>query len=405
MYNHLFFFFFLYCTAISKLHLAQKVFLYPKTDQVVFYVHNDVYEVMNNITNYLANEEEYEDILNRPSIPFEIEKVHGYIRGKRILVTGAAGSIGSSLVEHLLKLNPAKLILLDNAELGLINLQAKLQAITKDYPDVDVQYFIADITYKPYISQKLRNNKPDIIFHVAAVKHVPFLEAHAEFTLRVNLLGTKVMADLAELWKVDKFILISSDKAVNPIGVMGTSKHLAEKYVLSKGNSNTQFIVTRFGNVIGSSGSVIPIFKKQIESGGPITVTDLITERYLMTIPESCQLLLLAATFGEHKNIFIFKMGPPVRIIDIARNLIEKHRLKFGSEIKIALIGLRNGEKLKEELFSQWEVCVPSPIPHLFHIHTSNLALSHSSRHLPASFQTKSIQKLLRHAFPMDIPL
>jgi FlaA1/EpsC-like NDP-sugar epimerase len=357
---------------------------------------------MNTHSDFLIHTDEYDDILNRPLIPFEIQMVQAYMQGKHILVTGAAGSIGSHLIEDLIKISPAKLTLLDNSELGLINLQAKLQLISPAHPDVEIQYLIADITYKPYLLQKFRNDKPDIVFHIAAVKHVPFLETHIEFALRVNLFGTKVMADLAAYWKVEKFIFISTDKAVNPIGVMGASKHLAEKYVLSKSDTTTQYIITRFGNVIGSSGSVIPLFKTQIECGGPLTVTHPATERYLMTLPESCQLLLLAATFGAHKNIFIFKMGLPVRIIDIARNMIEKHRLSSGIKLDIHVIGLRKGEKLKEELFSQWEVCIPSQIPHLFLIQTANLSLSHQYHHLPTAMQTKAIQKIIQRAFPSD---
>lgn len=302
-----------------------------------------------------------EDLLGRDAIQLDSTIVGNNIKGKRILVTGAAGSIGSELVRQLLKFEPAKIYMLDQAETPLFELEQEINAL--DAAGVAVAA-MGDVRNEDRMRRALEVFKPQIIFHAAAYKHVPLMENNPSEAIRVNVLGTKIMADLADEFGVESFVFISTDKAVNPTSVMGASKRAAELYVQSKNkHANTAYITTRFGNVLGSNGSVIPIFKKQIEEGGPITVTHQDVTRFFMTIPEAAQLVLQAAAMGKGGEIFAFDMGESVKIIELARNMIKLSGLTEGKDIEIKVTGLRPGEKLYEEVLSDKENTLSTPHP------------------------------------------
>jgi FlaA1/EpsC-like NDP-sugar epimerase len=293
-----------------------------------------------------------DDLLGRASIKLKKEAVIEQIRGKVVLVTGAAGSIGSGLVKEIIGLNPLFLYVLDQSESPLFELENEL--LTKGCKNFEV--VIADVRNIERMENVFKSFSPDIVFHAAAYKHVPLMELNPTEAVYTNVLGTKNMVDLAIKFNVKKFVFISTDKAVNPTSVMGATKRVAEIYAQSaKSQSSTKFITTRFGNVLGSNGSVIPLFKKQIESGGPLTVTHQDVTRYFMTIPEACQLVLEAAAIGEGGEIFVFDMGEPVKIIDLAKSMIKLSGLELDKDIKIEITGLRPGEKLYEELLNQKE--------------------------------------------------
>jgi len=300
-----------------------------------------------------------EDLLGREAIKLNSINVQREIRGKRVCITGAAGSIGSELVRQVALYEPEQIILIDQAESPLYQLEQDLKAIgvgTALYP------YLADITNKIRLSTIFKEHNPHIIFHAAAYKHVPVMESNPSEAVACNILGTKTLADLAVSMGVEKFVMISTDKAVNPTNVMGCSKRIAEIYVQSLNahldsikNNHTVFITTRFGNVLGSNGSVIPVFKRQIEAGGPITVTHPDIMRYFMTIPEACQLVLEAGAMGKGGEIFIFDMGKSIKIVDLARKMILLSGLQPGKDIDIVFTGLREGEKLYEELLNNKE--------------------------------------------------
>jgi FlaA1/EpsC-like NDP-sugar epimerase len=302
-----------------------------------------------------------EDLLSRDPIQIDNLQISKEINSKVILVTGAAGSIGSEIIRQLLSFFPAKIILVDQAESALYDLEFEIR---KKIPNnTQVQVVIADVSDSNRMRRIFHSAKPHIVFHAAAYKHVPLMENNPYEAIRVNVLGTRVIADLSAEYHVDKFIMVSTDKAVNPTNVMGASKRLAEMYTQSMNHVSgiqTKFIATRFGNVLGSNGSVIPLFKKQIENGGPITVTHPEITRYFMTIPEACQLVLEAATMGNGGEVFVFDMGDSVKIVDLAKKMIVLSGLRIDYDIKIEYSGLRPGEKLYEELLNNNENTLPT---------------------------------------------
>jgi len=304
-----------------------------------------------------------EDLLGRDPIKMNTERIFEGLDRKTVMVTGAAGSIGSELVRQIANFRTVRLILIDQAETPSFFIKAELE---KEYKDVNIKMLIADVTNKDLMERIFSIYRPDIVFHAAAYKHVPIMEENPHEAVRVNLGGTRIITDLSIKYGVKKFIMISSDKAVNPTNVMGASKRLCELYVHSVCKDDkclTSFVTTRFGNVLGSNGSVIPIFKKQIESGGPVTVTHPGIKRYFMTIPEACQLVLEAAFMGNGGEIFVFDMGDQISIYTLAEQMIKLAGLTPGQDIKIEITGLRPGEKLYEELLSDKEKTIETYHP------------------------------------------
>ena len=277
-----------------------------------------------------------------------------------ILVSGAAGSIGSGIVKQLVNYNPQLVILLDQAESALYDLE---QELLFNYPEFKFSIVVGDISNFKRMEKLYDYFKPNYVFHAAAYKHVPLMEDNPSEAIYTNILGTKNLVDLSIIFAVKKFVMISTDKAVNPTNVMGASKRIAEIYAQSNKGSKTKFITTRFGNVLGSNGSVIPLFKKQIEQGGPITITDKRVTRFFMTIPEACQLVLEACSMGNGGEIFVFDMGESVKIIDLAKKMIKLSGLKEGKDIEIKVTGLRPGEKLYEELLAKDENTIATHHP------------------------------------------
>ena len=299
-----------------------------------------------------------EDLLERDPILLNHDMITAQLKDKVILITGAAGSIGSELARQCIKFKPKKLYLLDQAESPLHELDLEFN---DKYSDIDFEVVIADVRNAERLKNVFVSFKPQIVFHAAAYKHVPMMENNPSESILTNILGTKTIADLSHEHMVQRFVFVSTDKAVNPTNVMGASKRIAEIYIQSLGkNSSTKFITTRFGNVLGSNGSVIPRFKKQIEQGGPITITDPEITRYFMTIPEASQLVIEAAGMGNGGEIFVFDMGPSVKIIDLARKMLQLSGLKEGKDINIVYTGLRPGEKLFEELLANSENTLPT---------------------------------------------
>lgn len=302
-----------------------------------------------------------EDLLEREPITLDVSEIQKQLSNKTILITGAAGSIGSEIVRQICNFSPYKVILLDQGETPLHNLELELN---EKAPEFKIEYILGDITNPTKLKHIFENNHIDVIYHAAAYKHVPMMERHPAEAVRNNIYGTKLLADMAIKFKVSKFVMISTDKAVNPTNVMGASKRIAEMYCQSLNEFGvTSFITTRFGNVLGSNGSVIPLFKKQIENGGPVTVTDPEVTRYFMTIPEACQLVLEASAMGKGGEIFIFDMGKSVKIVDLAKNMIRLAGLIPGKDIEIKFTGLRPGEKLYEELLAKEENTIPTYHP------------------------------------------
>ena len=305
-----------------------------------------------------------EDLLERDSIEMNNLLVNKEVDGKVIMVTGAAGSIGSEIVRQLLNYFPAKIILVDQAESALYDLEFEIKKLIPK--NTIVQIAIGNVSDKTRMSRFFRNSRPHLVFHAAAYKHVPMMENNPYEAVKVNIGGTRIMADLSAEYGVLKFVMVSTDKAVNPTNVMGATKRVAEMYTQSMNyieGINTKFITTRFGNVLGSNGSVIPLFKKQIEQGGPITVTHPEITRYFMTIPEACQLVLEAGTMGEGGEVFIFDMGEPIKITDLAKKMITLSGLREGKDIQIEYSGLRPGEKLYEELLNNNENTIATHHP------------------------------------------
>ncbi|MHC2990338.1 polysaccharide biosynthesis protein [Pontibacter sp. HJ8] len=313
-----------------------------------------------------------EDLLQRAPIVIENDKISADLSGKRILITGGAGSIGSEIVRQVLSYNPESVIICDQAESPLHELQLEME---EQYPDANMKLCIGDIQNFNRMYALFKEHNPQVVYHAAAYKHVPMMESNPSEAILTNVMGTKNLADLSLTFDVEKFVMISTDKAVNPTNVMGASKRIAEIYIQSLNNisnesqlrersqgeslKQTRFITTRFGNVLGSNGSVIPRFRAQIEKGGPITVTHPDITRYFMTIPEAVQLVLEAGTMGTGGEIFIFDMGQPVKIVDLAKKMIKLAGLTQ-NDIGIVFSGLRPGEKLYEELLNQEELTIPT---------------------------------------------
>ena len=294
-----------------------------------------------------------EDLLERDEIKLDKQRIKEENTGKVILVSGAAGSIGSEIVRQLAQYQPTLLILLDQAESPLYELEVELK---DKFKNLKFEVVIGDISDEKRMTLLFETFHPQMVYHAAAYKHVPMMENNPAEAVRVNIKGTKTIADLAILHKVEKFVMVSTDKAVNPTNVMGASKRIAEIYCQSiNKNTSTNFVTTRFGNVLGSNGSVIPLFRKQIESGGPITITHPEVTRYFMTIPEACQLVLEAGAHGKGGEIFIFDMGKSVKIVDLAKKMVKLSRLEIGKDIELQFTGLRPGEKLYEELLNNEE--------------------------------------------------
>ena len=297
-----------------------------------------------------------EDLLPRQEIVVDMASVGALLKDKRVLITGSAGSIGSEMVRQVAVYKPAKMMLIDQAETPEHDIRLMME---KEFPDVKAETVVTSICKEDRMEQIFRDFKPDYVFHAAAYKHVPMMENNPSEAVQNNIYGTKVIADLSVKYGVKKFVMVSTDKAVNPTNVMGCSKRICEIYVQSLGKTTdkTQFITTRFGNVLGSNGSVIPLFREQIKNGGPVTVTDPRIVRFFMLIPEACKLVLEAGTKGHGGEIFVFDMGQPVKIADLAQRMIA---LSGAKGVKIEYTGLRAGEKLYEEVLNELEGTKPS---------------------------------------------
>jgi len=300
-----------------------------------------------------------EDLLEREPIQISFDNIAAELKSKTVMVTGAAGSIGSEIVRQLCNFTPKLIVLVDNGETAIHNLKIELQAFSTSQ---HFNFVLGDVRNKERMEYIMDLYRPDFVFHAAAYKHVPMMEDFPCESVQVNVLGTKIMADLALKYRVSRFVMVSTDKAVNPTNVMGASKRIAEIYVQSlarkmqkTGTETTKFITTRFGNVLGSNGSVVPFFQKQIEKGGPVTVTHPDIIRYFMTVPEASSLVLEAGVMGEGGEIYVFDMGNPVNISHLAKKMIQMAGLIPGVDIQIAYTGLRPGEKLYEELLSHKE--------------------------------------------------
>jgi FlaA1/EpsC-like NDP-sugar epimerase len=312
-------------------------------------------DVSNKVMNF-----QIQDLLERNSIVLDKKPLFKQLKNKTILITGAAGSIGSEIVRQVIDFSPKKIIILDQAETPLHYLKAEIEAVVSD---TKIKTIICDVRNKETLKEVFSKFKPQVVFHAAAYKHVPMMEDNPAQAIFANVLGTKNTADLSIEFGVKNFVFVSTDKAVNPSNVMGASKRIAEKYIQSlffSKTSTTKFITTRFGNVLGSSGSVVPLFTEQIQNGGPITITHPDVIRYFMTIPEACQLVLEAGAMGNGGEIFIFDMGKPVKIIDLATKMIRLAGLVPEKDIKIKIIGLRPGEKLYEELLNDSSKTLPT---------------------------------------------
>ena len=296
---------------------------------------------------------ELEDLLRREPVKLNLEEIAAYLTGKTVLVSGAGGSIGSELCRQICSFNPRSLVILDYSENNLFDIDNELR---EAYPDIRIETELADIKDRPRLQLVFSRSQPQVVFHAAAHKHVPMMEKHPAEAVKNNILGTRNIAEMADKFGTETFILISTDKAVNPTSVMGATKRIAEMLIQDLNqNSPTSFAAVRFGNVLGSRGSVIPTFKKQIENGGPVTVTHPDMTRYFMTIPEAVQLVIEAGAMTSGGEIFVLDMGEPVKITDLARDLIRLHGYEPDKDIKISFTGIRPGEKLYEELFSARE--------------------------------------------------
>lgn len=331
-----------------------------------------------------------EDLLDRQQITLNLEKISKELRNKKILITGASGSIGSEIVKQILHFKPKEMLLIDRAESPLFELQEEIQSLNIT-SGTKVNYFLCDTTDQFRLSEIFSEIKPELVFHASAYKHVTLMEENPYEAIKNNILSTKLLADLAIKHDVEKFILISTDKTANPTNVMGASKRICELYVQTYSkdeNIRTKFITTRFGNVLGSTGSVIPLFKKQIERGGPVTLTHKEMIRYLMTIPEACQLVLEASAMGNGGEIYLFNMGEPVRIYDLAIKMIHLSGLIPYKDIQIKEIGLRPGEKLYEELLNNKENTMPT--------HHERILIGKDSTKIDKNIK-EEIENLLKH--------
>ena len=335
--------------------LGVQVLVTPPVDEVVD----------GKIMRQTIREVKIEDLLGRAEININMAEIAAALRGKTVLVTGAAGSIGSELCRQIATFDVQRLILFDVAETPMHNIRLELEA---RFPDLEFVPLVGDVRVRERVEMVYRVYRPSMVFHAAAYKHVPLMEENPCEAVMANVIGTRNVADLALKYDAEKMVMVSTDKAVNPTNIMGASKRLAEIYIQSLGlavakgevNGSTRFVTTRFGNVLGSNGSVIPRFREQIEKGGPVTVTHPEIIRYFMTIPEACRLVMEAVTLSDGNEIFVFEMGEPVKIADLARRMIELAGLKVGEDIEIEYTGLRPGEKLYEEVLSTTENTIPT---------------------------------------------
>jgi FlaA1/EpsC-like NDP-sugar epimerase len=301
-----------------------------------------------------------EDLLGREPVSLDWERIHEEIEGKTVLVTGGGGSIGSELCRQIARLNPEAVIVFDNSEFNLYSIEMELRG---QHPNLTLRAELGDVCDMPAVQRVFAELRPDIVFHAAAYKHVPMLEANIREALRNNVLGTRNVANLADTHRCEAFVLISTDKAVNPSNVMGASKRVAEMYCQNMGrkSASTRFITVRFGNVLDSAGSVVPLFRKQIAAGGPVTVTHPEVRRYFMTIPESCQLIMEAAAVGTGGEVYVLDMGEPIKISYLAEQMVRLAGKVPGTDVDITYTGLRPGEKLFEELFHPSEALAQTP--------------------------------------------
>lgn len=341
-----------------------------------------------------------EDLLGREEIQLNKNKILEEVKGQVVLVTGAAGSIGSEIVRQLIKFKPQKIVLLDQAETPLYDVEQELIEEQGLF-----ELVIGDVSNELRIERVFEYFKPAIVFHAAAYKHVPLMEDNPCEAIVTNVLGTKILVDLSDKYQVKKFVMISTDKAVNPSNIMGASKRLAEIITeLKSKKSQVKFVTTRFGNVLGSNGSVIPLFRRQIAKGGPVTVTHKEVTRYFMTIPEACQLVLEAACMGVGGEIFVFDMGKSVKIIDLAKRMIKLSGFELEKDIKIKITGLRPGEKLYEELLSNSENTLPTHHPKILKgkIRDSNIENSQIEKliSLSSKQKNKEVVKLMKEIVP-----
>jgi FlaA1/EpsC-like NDP-sugar epimerase len=330
----------------SGMDLNLKVKVVPPTSE---WIHGQ-------LTTKQIKDVRIEDLLERESIKLDSTNVSREIQDKVVMVTGAAGSIGSEILRQVLHFSPKHVIGIDQAESAIYDLEMDLLHNRPNHHQ-NTTFVVADVTHPKRMDTLFAVHKPDVIFHAAAYKHVPLMEAHPYEAISVNVFGTKLLADLAIQYNVKKMVVVSTDKAVNPTNVMGASKRIAEMYVQAKANQKgkTQFVTTRFGNVLGSNGSVIPLFRNQIEHGGPITITHPEITRFFMTIPEACNLVLEAGAMGQGGEIYVFDMGDSIKIVDLAKNMIRLSGLTLNKDIEIKFTGLRPGEKLYEELLANSE--------------------------------------------------
>ena len=353
-------------------------------------------------------EVDIEDLLPRDKIEVDMESIGNQLRDKVILITGAAGSIGSEIVRQVAKFNPQKMVLIDHAETPMHDIRLMM---ANQYAYISSESIVASITNKELMEEIFKANRPDYVFHAAAYKHVPMMEDNPSIAVQNNVYGTRVIADLAVKYRTKKFVMISTDKAVNPTNVMGCSKRICEIYCQSlnkaivegKVEGITQFVTTRFGNVLGSNGSVIPIFKEQIKKGGPITVTHPEIIRFFMLIPEACRLVLEAGTMGQGGEIYVFDMGKPVKIVDLAQRMI---KLSGAQNIEIKFSGLREGEKLYEEVLSDKEHTKPTRNPKIMiatvREYDYDLAVANEDRLREASytFDDMAIVRIMKEIVP-----
>ena len=323
-----------------------------------------------------------EELLERDTIKLDNKNIEREISNKIVMVTGAAGSIGAEISRQVLNYSPKRLIIIDQAETPTFDLQFEIHN-SKEFSQYQnkIEFIVASVKDKFRMDKIISLYRPDIIYHAAAYKHVPLMEDNPYEALMVNIFGTKTMADLAKKYEVEKFVMVSTDKAVNPTNIMGASKRIAEIYIQSLSNGKTKFITTRFGNVLGSNGSVVPIFRKQIDQGGPVTITHKEITRYFMTIREACNLVLEAGAMGNGSDIFVFDMGQPVKIYDMAKKMIKLLGYSEG-QIEINEIGLRPGEKLYEELLNNSENTLPTHHPKILRAEVNALTNNQINNYL-----------------------
>ncbi len=341
-------------------------------NNVSFQTMPGIYELLGGrISINKLREVEITDLLRRDPVKLDTDNIGAILKNKVVLVTGAGGSIGRELCNQIARWNPKKIVLLGHGENSIFE---SLMDLRDNHPELKVSAQIADIRDITRIGEIFRRFKPQIVFHAAAHKHVPLMENNVEEAVTNNVIGTRNLVRIANQNGVERFVMISTDKAVRPINIMGATKRIAENVVLNESKkSNAEFTVVRFGNVLGSRGSVVPIFKKQIARGGPVTITDPEMKRYFMTIPEAVYLVLEAAGFAEKQETFVLNMGKQIRILDLAEDLIRLSGLKSGQDIEIRFTGMRKGEKLSEDLWNEGQILAPTPHPDIFKLNREDL--------------------------------